>query len=108
MNIEHIEHIALYKEVYPAGYCQHLISEFNRLEQNGAGSNRQNAEGVSRHHKDDHLMFLNLRNHNMVPFNDKDSVDMFFDGLQNCYDSYCRQYSILKTQASIRATVMKM
>jgi hypothetical protein len=44
----------------------------------------------------------------MIPFNGEDPVDMFFNGLQNCYDSYCTQYSVLKTNASIRATVMKM
>jgi len=108
MNIEYIEHIALCKEVYPAGYCQHLISEFNRLEQNGAGFNRQKGEGALRHVKDDHQIFINLRSHYMIPFNGEDPSDMFFDGLQKCYDSYCRQYSVLKTSGSIRATAMKM
>jgi hypothetical protein len=108
MNIEYIEHIALCKEVYPVGYCQHLISEFNRLEQGGVGSNRQKNEGALRHVKDDHQIFINLRNHNMVPFNGENLSDIFFDGLQKCYDTYCMQYSVLKDNGTLRATEMKM
>ena len=108
MNSEYIEHIALYKNVYPDGYCQHLINEFNRLESNGAGSNRLQSEGANRHIKDDHQIFINLRSHNLLNFQDTNSADIFFDGLQKCYNEYVNKYSVLKEHGNIRGTAMKM
>ena len=108
MNTEYVEHIALFKDVYPEGYCRHLISEFERLESGGAGSNRQDGEGALRHKKDDHQIFANLRNHDLLPFNNQDCCDLFFDGLQKCYNEYTARYSVLKESGNIRATIMKM
>lgn len=108
MNSEYIDHIALYKNVYPEGYCQHLISEFERLEQGGAGANRQRSEDAPSHAKDDHQIFVNLRNHDLLNFQGKNSCDLFFDGLQKCYDVYTEKYSILKDSGKLRATCMKM
>ena len=108
MNVEHFEHITLFKNVYPEGYCKHLISEFNRLEEHGAGSNRQRSENALRHVKDDHQIMVELRNHNLFPFGDKNPDQMFFDGLQECYDVYFNKYSVLKDAGNIRATTMKM
>lgn len=108
MNTEYFEHIALFKDVYPEGYCQHLISEFERLESGGAGSTRQNSEGALKHEKDDHHIFANLRNHDLLAYNNQDSCDLFFAGLQKCYNEYIDKYSVLKASGSIRATIMKM
>jgi hypothetical protein len=108
MNVEYFEHIALYKDVYPEGYCQHLISEFNRLEEEGVGSNRQNSENAFKHVKDDHQIGLNLRNHNLILFNEQNPERLFFDGLQKCYDAYTSKYSVLRDNGNIRATTMKM
>jgi len=108
MNVEHIEHIALYRNVYPEGYCQHLISEFNRLESGGAGYNRQQSEDALKHHKDDHQVFVNLRNHSLLAFDGHDACNLFFDNLQRCYDDYTNKYSVLRSGANIRATAMKM
>lgn len=108
MNAELFDHIALYKNVYPEGYCQHLISEFNRLEEGGVGSNRQKSEGAERHIKDDYQISIELRNHNLLGFGNQDSCDVFFDGLQRCYDDYTSKYSVLRDNGKIRATVMKM
>jgi hypothetical protein len=121
MNIEHKDFVGFYRELFPAGYCQHLINEFNRLEQDGVGANRQQSENAHRHHKDDFQIGVNFRNHNLEPFRwveinesglnqefDSDPCDMFFKGLQKCYDNYSSKYSILQDQGNIRATVMKM
>ena len=108
MNIEHFEHIALYKDVYPEGYCQHLISEFDRLEVSGVGANRQKGEGAPRHIKDDHQICAELRNHNLNRFNGEDTEGIFFDGLQKCYNLYTEKYSVLRAGGNIRATTMKM
>lgn len=108
MNTEYFEHIALFKNVYPEGYCQHLISEFNRLETNGVGSNRQNGEGAPRHMKDDFQINIELRNHTLAQFNEQGLTNVFFDGLQKCYDEYTNKYSVLKDAGRLRATCVKM
>lgn len=115
MNIEHKEYIGFYRDLFPAGYCQHLITEFNRLEEGGIGSNRQNSERANKHVKDDYQISINLRNHSLEPFKwfdgeEKcwDACDLFFDGLQRCYNDYSSTYSVLRDDGHIRATVMKM
>jgi hypothetical protein len=108
MNIEHNGFIGLYRDVYPQGYCQHLIDEFNRLEEGGIGTNRQKGEGALKHFKDDYQVFINLKNHNLMNFEGKNSCDLFFDGLQNCYNEYSNKYSVLRDNGNIRATAMKM
>lgn len=108
MNIEHKDFIGMYRNVYPDGYCQHLIQQFNALESKGAGTNRQNGEGALKHQKDDHQIFFNAKNHDIDRFNDKSSTDIFFDGLQACYEDYTNKYSVLKNNGNIRATAMKM
>jgi hypothetical protein len=107
MNVEHKDFIAIYKDVYPEGYCEHLITEFDRLEQSGAGSNRQQGEGADAHIKNDYQLGLNMRGHSLTPFEGTSAVDVFFSGLQKCYDEYTNKYSILK-DGKISGTAMKM
>jgi hypothetical protein len=107
MKIHHKDFIATYSDVYPEGYCQHLISEFERLVQGGAGMNRQRGEGADRHRKDDMQLGLNVKAHKTLDFDGKDAVDLFFDGLQKCYEEYTGVYSVLK-DGKIRASTMKM
>jgi hypothetical protein len=108
MNVEHIDYIALYKDVYPEGYCQHLVSEFDRLEKTGVGSNRQKGEGVAKHIKNDYQIGFDLRAHSVSDFHEKNTCDLFFDGLQRCYDEYSDKYSVLRSNGNLRATIMKM
>jgi hypothetical protein len=108
MKPEYVEHIALYRNVYPAGFCRHLTMEFEHLEAKGVGANRQVSDNVPRHVKDDYSIFVDLRNHSMALFDGKTPVDIFFDGLQQCYDEYTTKYSTLKEGGKIRATAMKM
>lgn len=107
MNIEYKDFIGLYRNVYPDGYCQHLINEFERLVEGGAGNNRQKSEGAPKHRKDDMQLGLNIRVHQTLPFQDADAVDMFFNGLQQCYDFYTEKFSVLK-DGVIHGTAMKM
>lgn len=108
MNKEYIEHIAIYKNVYPEGYCEHLISEFERLALNNAGADRQESDGSDKHEKDDYQILIEMRNHNLLQFKNQNPCDLFFEGLQNCYDEYTNKYSILKSSGRIRATIIKM
>ena len=107
MNANYKDFIATYTDVYLEGYCEHLISEFERLVHGGAGTNRQNGEGADRHQKDDMQLGLNFKVHNALQFNNKDTVDVFFDGLQQCYEAYINNYSVLKN-GKIQASTMKM
>lgn len=121
MRIEHKNFIGFYYDLYPTGYCQHLINEFNRLEDLGVGSNRQRSEGLPKHIKNDHCIGVNMRNHRLEQFQwtesdsdgtkqffEKDTCDMFFSALQSCYDDYSDLYSVLRSQGNIRASEMKM
>jgi hypothetical protein len=108
MKIDYKDFIGSYRGVYPDGYCQHLIQQFDALESKGAGTNRQNGEGALRHLKDDHQIFFNAKNHDLDAFNGRSCTDIFFDGLQACYEEYSSKYSILENNGNIRSTAMKM
>lgn len=107
-DVQHKDFIAYYRNLFPQGYCQHLINEFERLEAVGVGANRQRSENAHKHVKDDHQINMNLSSHHLERFNDNDPVKMFFDGLQSCYDEYTGKYSILRDNGRIRGSVMKM
>lgn len=108
MNITHKEFIGYYRDVFPEGYCQHLISEFDALEVKGVGSSRQQNNDALKHQKDDYQIFLNAKSVDLDKFGEHSAVDMFFDGLQRCYENYSSTYSVLKTNGNIRGTTMKM
>ena len=107
MNTEYKEFIGIYRDVYPEGYCQHLINEFERLVNSGAGANRQRGEGAPKHKKDDMQLGLNFGVHSVANFQEKSTTKLFFDGLQQCYDAYTEQFSVLK-DGKITGTAMKM
>jgi hypothetical protein len=107
MNAEYKDFIAVYRDVYPDGYCQHLIKEFDRLVGSGAGVNRQRGEGAPKHRKNDMQLELNFGVHTVAWFNEQPASKVFFDGLQCCYDAYTEQFSILK-DGKITGTAMKM
>lgn len=106
MKIEYKNFIGIYNDVYPEGYCQHLISEFDRLESSGAGLNRVRSEGAKRHIKNDYQIGMVLKSHELNSFNGHNSVDLFFEGLQNCYNEYSSEFSTI-VDHKIRATTMK-
>ena len=107
MNKEDNGFIGIYNDVYPDGYCQHLISEFDRLESESAGANRWQSEKAIESRKNDYQVILSLRGQNTYDFNGQNIVSMFFDGLQSCYEKYIHNFSIL-TESKIRANIMKM
>ena len=107
MKAEYKQFIGVFKDVYSEGYCQHMISEFDRLADSGAGNNRIKSENAKRHVKNDYQISLCFKGHETVPFEGHNVVDVFFDGLQRCYEDYTSTFSSLK-DANIRATVMKM
>jgi hypothetical protein len=107
MKTEYRDFIGIYKNVYPEGYCDHLIADFERLVNSGAGTNRQNGEGTPRHAKDDMQLGLNYGTQSTAAFCAQSPEEIFFKGLQRCFDHYSGQYSVLK-QDKINTTIMKM
>lgn len=107
MKIDHQDFIGTYTGVFEEGFCSHLISEFERNVGQGAGSDRLQSEGSPKHMKDDHQLFFNGKNLDFEPFNGGRVIDLFFDGLQRCYQSYADQYSVIQ-DGRISTSSMKM
>lgn len=107
MNSEYKDFIGVFSEVYPEGFCEHLIAEFDRHRELGAGTNRQNGEGALKHSKDDYQIFSNGKNINFESFNDHSTTNFFFKGLQNCFEEYVKEFSLLKS-IEINCNNMKM
>lgn len=93
MNIEHKDFIGIYENVYAEGFCEHLIEEFDKDLSLGTGWDRQSIEGAKRHIKSD--MSMNFKHTNFNFFNSQNTIDIFFNGLQDCYNEYSNHYSIL-------------
>lgn len=107
MKTAYEDFIGIYQDVYPEGYCEHLISEFERLSADGAGENRRTSDNTTRHRKDDWQISLNLGVHTVAPFEGHAATGMFFEGLQGCYEEYLEKFSVLN-DGEVRATHVKM
>lgn len=107
MNIEYKDFIGVFSNVYPEGFCEHLIAEFDRHRNFGAGTSRQDSEGAPKHVKDDYQICSNGKNLNFEPFNDHNTTNFFFRGLQNCFEEYAAEFSPLKN-IEINCNNMKM
>jgi hypothetical protein len=107
MNIQYHDFIGMYDNVYPDGFCNHMIEEFERLLNRGLCGNRQDGEGARKYHKHDNFYFLNIKNHSFSNFNEIPVIDIFIAGLQNCFDEYVNEYDILK-DVTLNSTVIKM
>ena len=107
MKTEYKDFIGVFSEVYPDGFCEHLISEFDRHQKLGAGTDRQKGEGATKHRKNDYQIFSNGKNISFEAFEGKNTVDFFFSGLQHCFEGYANEFSVLK-DVKINCTNMKM
>lgn len=103
--------IGFYENVYPSGWCEHMINEFDSFFEQGFCGSRKEREGdhMSKLKKDDHSIFLDFRNHpNAIrAFENESPMDIFKIGLQKCFDEYSEQYEALK-DVSIKCSSIKM
>lgn len=104
--------IGVFSDVYPEGYCEHLIEAFDHHQSIGAGANRQDPRQEGRyaahkHIKDDYAIFCNGKNIRFDPFNGEAITTVFFNGLQKCFDAYTEEFSTLK-DASLSGTEIKL
>lgn len=108
MKTKYLDFIGMYENVYPDGFCDHMIGEFERLLSSGSCGTRQGDEGVPKTSKEDYHYFLNMGNHTPAPFGGNDAMGIFWNGLQRCYDDYSSTFDILKSGPNIRCTSVKM
>jgi hypothetical protein len=104
---QYTDFIGMYQNVFPDGFCSHAISEFERLLSTGSCGNRQDSEGAKKTLKQDYHYFLNMRNHVMSPFNNCQFMEIFWTGLQNCFDEYCDEYDSLR-DLNLKCSSVKM
>lgn len=95
MDSKYTNFIGMYQDVYPEGFCDHMINEFNNKLIAGHCSNRKKFENVSKFVKDDQFCFLNIRPHLSDSFGNRNNLEVFFSGLQECFDDYVSEYDIL-------------
>ena len=107
MKKEYDNFIGIFTDVYDEGFCQHLISEFERNKTLGAGTNRQDGEGAQKTIKDDYHIFFNGKNLQFEDFLGFRTIDFFYAGLQKCFDNYAREYPGLESE-DINCRTMKM
>lgn len=107
MQSTYTDFIGMYNNVYADGFCQHMINEFERFRLGGHCGNRQSSEKITKTKKQDEFLFLNLKNHNPTSFNGLGSVNIFFEGLQNCFESYVSEYDSLDG-LNIKCTSVKL
>ena len=87
--------IEVFENVYPEGFCEHVIKAFEADHTNGLTLNRQKSEGACPLAKNDHQLFLNHRVE-FPDFNGRDVVDVFYEGLQKAYELYAEKYPTIK------------
>jgi len=107
MNWDCKDFIGIFPDVYPKGFCEHMVVEFDKQQQLGAGIDRQNSEGVPKHSKNDYQMFSNDNNIISAKFEDRNPRDIFFEGLQKCFEIYGNEFSVIKN-IKINCKNMKM
>lgn len=107
MNAKYNNFIGMYDNVFPDGYCRHMIDEFERFNSKGMCRNRKQSENANKVFKNDTHLFLNMKNHQPDRFQDKSSERIFLNHLQVCFDDYVEEYDILKS-SDLRCTSMKM
>lgn len=107
MKSQYNNFIGMYQDVYPDGFCNHVINEFERLLKSGVCNNRQTAENTTKTRKEDFHYFMNLKNNPMSPFNEICVNEIFLTGLQNCFDDYVDEFDILRDY-NLRCTTLKM
>lgn len=103
-DVEHRDDfISIYKNLYPEGYCQHLIEEFERIDQSGLAFKR----GEKNVLKADKQVVLIPGIHILNKFNDVNPIDGFFRGLETAFNNYSTKYSYL-SQVRISTSSIKM
>lgn len=107
MNSVFSDFIGYFPNVYEDGFCDHMISEFERCCSKGLCGSRKRDEGATSLSKKDDFLFLNMKHLQISPFNNTNATDVFFNGLQRCFNAYSDEYDILH-RINLGASFVKM
>jgi|APGre2960657404_1045060.scaffolds.fasta_scaffold99980_2 hypothetical protein len=98
LSERYIDFIGFYENVFPQGFCQHVINEYDIVSERGLCGTRKSIEHVNKHFKSGSMFFLDVNDHesSFSPFHEKNTRSILQNGLQRCFDAYTDQYDILK------------
>lgn len=99
VTCEYNDFIGTYRNVFPDGFCRHVIDSFDDMEQNSQWviSRQKENQKVKKYSKDDYSTFLNMSKLLLPKWKDQNTCDMLWKGLQVAFDHYVDQYDMLKT-----------
>ena len=112
MSCEYEDFIGTYRNVFPDGFCRHVIDCFEDISQNSKWtiSRQQENKNIRKHIKDDELLFLNDTNigqMHLPKWRGQEIQKMLWKGLQIAFDQYEDQYDILQNE-KLAAQQLKM
>ena len=104
MKVNYQDFIGIYSDVYPSGFCNHIIKLTDEAFRDGVGYSRLESEGMPGHFKNDLAL-----NGNTIPgdFNNDSIQRIFRHGLQACFENYTSKFSIL-SGTKLNSTDMKI
>lgn len=105
----YIDSIGMYQNVFPEGFCSHLIKQFDIFQEKGYCGTRKTVENENRYLKDDTFLFLNVNNHSgsLERFENEGIIDTINHGLQKCFDDYVNKFDMLKL-IPLRSSIIKV
>jgi len=95
MEIQYADFIGVYKNVYPDGFCNHVISKTEEVINSGAGYDRLMGENAPAHKKQD-TSINGTQTLCGFTYLNKRLDELFFQGLNICFNEYREKYSILR------------
>ncbi len=97
MSEKYVNFIGMYDNIFPDGFCDHLIVTFEKLVERGLCYSRKQSESTRKVVKDDFAFSLDINSHSELgTFNGESVSSIVIDAVQNCFDSYIDNYDILK------------
>jgi len=107
MNEKYVNFIGMYDDIFPDGFCDHLIGTFEKLVEGGLCYSRKQSESARKIVKDDLAFSLDINSHSELgTFNGEYVSRIVIDTVQNCFDSYIDNYDILK-ESRLNCTAFK-
>jgi hypothetical protein len=104
----YIDSIGMYENIFPEGFCQHVIKEFDKFHERGYCGTRRD-ENALKYNKDDSFLFMTVNNHpeELENFNGFDLKFAIHEGLQACFDDYIEKFDMLK-MVDLRSSIVKI
>jgi hypothetical protein len=100
------DHTAIFKDVLPEGFCEHLIENYKDAEKNTLVLDRNKNEGTTANRKSGSYFFL--RHTDFQKFNGELCNKVILDSLHKCYEEYSDHYATLKDGNPLYISEIKM